>query len=137
MPPRYSIIYKLLWIILDDNAKIGRGGLCSLFFGEGNEADFVSDCIALGRMQKGFGRKERFGFVHKQLSEEPPKVGRERKSPILAVAHKAKIGHILLCLRGCGPPHAATLTSHKNYYVRCKIFLREITITPIELIRDP
>jgi hypothetical protein len=38
--------------------------------------------------------------VRRQLStvEEPPKVGRERKWPVLAVAHRAKIGHILLPL---------------------------------------
>lgn len=54
--------------------------------------------IALGRTQNSFEREEGFGFVHRQLStvEEPPKVGRERKWPILAVAHRAKIGHILL-----------------------------------------
>jgi hypothetical protein len=53
---------------------------------------------ALGRTQNSFERKEEFGFVHWQLSmvEEPPKVGRERKWPILAVAHRAKIGHTLL-----------------------------------------
>lgn len=57
--------------------------------------------IALDRTQNIYERKEGFDFVYRQLStvEEPLKVGREEKWPILAVAHRANFGHILLPLR--------------------------------------
>jgi hypothetical protein len=57
--------------------------------------------IALGKTQNSFEWKEGFGFAHRQLPtvEETPKAGRERKWPILAVAHRAKFGYILLRLQ--------------------------------------